>query len=135
MIGTGKLVQFTALSSENPNGTTITNPMRYSHFANVMAWYFLVKFFIRIKYRAYELALIKTRKFPREALLADPISFPKTIKITAPNKPIKIPSNFFLVAFSFNKKDENIKTIIGEQSMITDALIGVVILNPLKKDS
>ena len=109
--------------------------MRYNHFAKVIAWYFFVKFLMRIKYRAYELALTKTSKFPKEALLADPISFPKIINITAPNKPIKIPSSFFLVAFSSNKKDENIKTIIGEHTMITEALMGVVILSPLKKDS
>ena len=131
----GILVQLTTLNSENPNGITITKPSKYNHFAKVMAWYFFVKFLIRIKYKAYELALTRTSKFPNEALLAAPISLPKIINITAPNKPIKIPNSFFLVAFSFNKKDENIKTIIGEQTMITEALIGVVILNPLKKDN
>ena len=45
------------------------------------------------------------------------------------------PKTFLFTIFSFNKILEKIKTNIGDVTIITEALIGVVKLNPLKKVS
>ena len=60
---------------------------------------------------------------------------PNVIKKMAPTKPINTPKiRCFPIGFRI-KMLEKIKTIIGEVTIITEALIGLVKLNPLKKAS
>ena len=60
---------------------------------------------------------------------------PNVIKKRAPTKPINTPKiRCFPIGFLI-KMLEKIKTIIGEVTIITEALIGLVKLNPLKKAS
>ncbi|MCY1228573.1 hypothetical protein D9M72_408970 [compost metagenome] len=69
------------------------------------------------------------------AFEALPMLFPYKISKTVPANPNTIPKAFHLRIFSFMMMADNTKTIIGVVTMITEAIIGEVRLNPSKNVS
>ena len=65
----------------------------------------------------------------------DTLSVLKSTKANAPESPKAIPIPLISVIFSLRINEAKIKTMTGESVTITELLIGVLRLNPLKKKS
>lgn len=81
------------------------------------------------------MAFTNTSAFPKVALAPLPIALPYKIKDPVPTRPNKIPVTILVRMRSFMIIADKIKTIIGVVTIITDADMGEVRLNPLKKVS
>ena len=80
--------------------------------------------------------LRKNRKLPRRTFGAlNEFSVPWRIKIKAPIKPSIIPINFFIPIFSWRKKYDRHKIIIGFVVANIPLFTGVESSRPLKKES
>ncbi len=82
------------------------------------------------------MAFIKINRLPRGIFGASEVELVlKKISISAPIKPKTAPEALSQVIFSRIKIAESINTKIGEMVTITEELIGVERLKPLKKNS
>ena len=117
-------------NSDQPIGKIKTKPIKKIVFKTVTGWYFNIIFFIKIRYKAYELAFKKTKKSPKLLILKDT---PFEISKPAPIKPNKTPKNLLKDRSSLDNIQDIIYTINGVVIIIKEALIGLVMLKPLKK--
>jgi len=132
----GRFTQSTAVNSLMVMGKLIITAIRKNHFINVMLLYLEVSGLTTIRYKPYEVALMRINAFPKGIFGAIPVELVlNRINIKAPTKPSIAPDALRKVIFSRINIAESIKTKIGEMVTITEELIGVDKLKPLKKKS
>lgn len=136
MAENGSPCHSTSVNSLMVIGKLIMNAKRKNHFRSVTLLYLDVSGLTTIKYIPKEAALIKIKVLPSGIFGAVALDILlNMIRIKAPIKPRTAPEIFKKVIFSRMSIADKINTRIGVIVEITDELIGVVKLKPLKEKS
>jgi len=115
-------------------GKLMITAIQKNHFIIVMGLYLAVNGLTIIRYKPYDVAFTKIKALPKGIFGASAVELVlKKISINAPASPSTAPEAFKNVIFSRMRIAESTNTKIGEMVTITDELIGVDKLRPLKK--